>query len=87
MLTHICTCMQLHGKVSALAYNTTDLAKQALCMLKDVIISLSLMQAAKLAGSGAAAKSPWLSRALEEGTFQLVHDCLDTSVKVCKFYA
>ena len=64
------------GKVGGLAYDATDLAEHALCM-----------QEANLAGSGAAAKSPWLTRALKEGTFQLVYDCLETLVKVHMFFA
>ena len=34
------------------------------------------------AGNGAAARKPWLARALGEGTFQLVYECLEASVKV-----
>lgn len=33
-------------------------------------------------GNGAAARKPWLARALGEGTFQLVYECLEASVKV-----
>lgn len=73
MHTYACNII---GKVGVLACNTTDLAEHALCM-----------QEAKVAGSGAAAKSPWLSRALEEGTFQLVHEGLGTLVKVHMFFA
>ena len=73
MHTYACNFI---GKVGVLAYDTTDLAEHAWCM-----------QEAKVAGSGAAAKLPWLSRALKEGTFQLVHDCLGTLVKVHMFFA
>ncbi len=40
------------------------------------------MQEVKRAGVGAAAKTPWLSKALQEGTFQLVYDGLQKSVQV-----
>ncbi len=40
------------------------------------------MQEVKRSGTGAAAKTPWLSTALQEGTFQLVCDGLQTSVQV-----
>ncbi len=40
------------------------------------------MQEVKRAGAGAAAKTPWLSKALQEGTFQLVYDGLQHSVQV-----
>ena len=33
-------------------------------------------------GTGAAARKPWLARALGGGTFQLVYECLEASVKV-----
>ena len=35
------------------------------------------------AGNGTAARMPWLARAVREGTFQLVLECLEASVKVC----
>ena len=40
------------------------------------------MQEVKRADTGAAAKTPWLSKALQEGTFQLVYDGLQKSVQV-----
>ncbi len=40
------------------------------------------MQEVRRAGTGAAAKTPWLSKALQEGTFQLVYDGLQESVQV-----
>ncbi len=40
------------------------------------------MQEVKRAGAGAAAKTPWLSKALQEGTFPLVYDGLQKSVQV-----
>ncbi len=40
------------------------------------------MQEVKRVGDGAADKMPWLSKALQEGTFQLVYDGLQKSVQV-----
>jgi len=40
------------------------------------------MQEVNSVGAGAAAKTPWLSKALQEGTFQLVYDGLQKSVQV-----
>ncbi len=40
------------------------------------------MQEVNSVGAGAAAKTPWLSRALQEGAFQLVFDGLLKSVQV-----
>ena len=40
------------------------------------------MKEVKRAGAGAAAKMPWVSKALQEGTFQLVYDGLQKSVQV-----
>ncbi len=40
------------------------------------------MQEVKPVGADAAAKMPWLSKALQEGTFQLVYDGLQKSVQV-----
>ncbi len=45
------------------------------------------MQEVKRAGTGAADKTPWLSKALQEGTFQLVYDGLQESVQVCMSHA
>ena len=45
------------------------------------------MQEVKRVGAGAAAKMPWLSKALQEGTFQLVYDGLQELVQVCTSHA
>ncbi len=45
------------------------------------------MQEVKRAGTGAAAKTPWLSQALKEGTFRLVYVGLQESVQVRRSHA
>ena len=45
------------------------------------------MQEVKRADTGAADKTQWLSKALQEGTFQLVYDSLQESVQVCMSHA
>ena len=42
----------------------------------------SLYEQEQNAGNGAAATKPWLARAIGEGTFQLVYECLEACVKV-----